>query len=44
MMTYWIRAGLTIALALFLLVVLFWALGKLGDSIGQIWDLFKASA
>jgi len=44
MMTYWIRAGLTVALTLFLLVVLFWALGKLGDSIGQVWDLFKAGA
>jgi transcriptional regulator with XRE-family HTH domain len=44
MMTYWIRAALTVAFAMFLLVVLFWALGKLGDSIGEVWDLVKAGS
>jgi hypothetical protein len=44
MMTYWVRAALTVALAVFLLIVLFWALGNLGDSIGEVWDLFKAGA
>jgi transcriptional regulator with XRE-family HTH domain len=44
MMTYWIRAALTVALTMLLLVVLFWALGKLGDSIGEVWALIKAGA
>jgi hypothetical protein len=44
MMTYWIRTALTVAFTVFLLVVLFWALGRLGDSVGEVWDLFKASA
>jgi transcriptional regulator with XRE-family HTH domain len=44
MMTYWIRAALTVALAMFLVIVLFWALGNLGDSIGEVWDLFKAAS
>jgi transcriptional regulator with XRE-family HTH domain len=44
MMTYWIRAALTVALTMFLLVVLFWALGKLGDSVGEVWALIKAGA
>jgi transcriptional regulator with XRE-family HTH domain len=44
MMTYWIRAALTVAFALFLVIVLFWALGNLGDSIGEVWDLFKAAS
>jgi hypothetical protein len=43
MITYWIRAALTVALVMFLLVVLFWALGKLGDSVGEVWALFKAN-
>ena len=44
MITYWIRAALTVALVMFLLVVLFWSLGKLGDSIGEVWALFKAGS
>ena len=44
MITYWIRAAMTVAFSMFLLVVLFWALGRLGDSIGEVWDLFKAAA
>ena len=44
MMTYWIRTALTVAFTMFLLVILFWALGNLGDSIGEVWDLFKAGA
>ena len=44
MMTYWIRAAMTVALTVFLLIVLFWALGRLGDSIGEVWDIFKAGA
>ncbi|MGZ5393876.1 MAG: helix-turn-helix domain-containing protein [Mycobacterium sp.] len=44
MMTYWIRAALTVAFTMFLLVVLFWALGKLGDSIGEVWALIKAGS
>jgi transcriptional regulator with XRE-family HTH domain len=44
MMTYWIRAALTVALTMFLVIVLFWALGNLGDSIGEVWDLFKAAS
>jgi transcriptional regulator with XRE-family HTH domain len=44
MITYWIRTALTVAFAMFLLVVLFWALGKLGDSVGELWDLIKAGA
>ncbi len=44
MMTYWIRAALTVAFAVFLVIVLFWALGRLGDSIGEVWEIFKAGA
>jgi len=44
MMTYWIRAALTVAMAAFLLIVLFWALGRLGESIGEVWDIFKAGS
>ncbi len=44
MITYWIRTALTVAFAMFLLVVLFWALGKLGDSVGELWELIKAGA
>jgi hypothetical protein len=44
MMTYWIRAALTVAVTMFLVIVLFWALGNLGDSIGEVWDLFKATS
>lgn len=44
MMTYWIRAALTVALTMFLVIVLFWALGNLSDSIGEVWDLFKAAS
>ena len=44
MMTYWIRAALTVAFAMFLVIVLFWALGNLTDSIGEVWDLFKAAS
>jgi hypothetical protein len=42
MITYWIRAALTVALAMFLLIVLFWALGRLGESVGEVWDIFKS--
>lgn len=44
MMTYWIRAALTVAFVVFLLIVLFWALGNLGDAIGEVWDIFKAGS
>lgn len=44
MTTYWIRAALTVAVTMFLVIVLFWALGNLGDSIGEVWDLFKATS
>ena len=44
MTTYWIRAALTVAFAMFLVIVLFWALGNLTDSIGEVWDLFKAAS
>lgn len=44
MMTYWIRAALTVALTVFLLVVLFWAMGQLGDSLGEVWEVFKSGA
>ena len=44
MMTYWIRAALTVALTMFLLIVLFWALGNLSDSVGEVWDLIKTAS
>jgi transcriptional regulator with XRE-family HTH domain len=44
MMTYWIRAALTVAFTVFLLIVLFWALGRLGDSLGEVWEIFKTGA
>lgn len=44
MMTYWIRAAMTVAFAVFLLIVFFWALGRLGDAIGEVWEIFKAGA
>lgn len=44
MTTYWIRAALTVAFTALLLVVLFWALGRLGDSIGEVWEIFKSGA
>jgi len=42
MMTYWVRTVATVAFGVFLIVVLFWALARLGDSIGEVWDLFQA--
>ena len=33
-----------VAMAAFLLIVLFWALGRLGESIGEVWDIFKAGS
>ncbi len=44
MVTYWIRAALTVAFSVFLLVVLLWALSRLGDSVGEVWDIFEAGA
>jgi transcriptional regulator with XRE-family HTH domain len=44
MITYWIRAALTVAFAVFLLIVLFWALGRLGESAGEVWEIFKTGA
>jgi transcriptional regulator with XRE-family HTH domain len=44
MMTYWVRSALTVALAVFLLIVLFWALGQLSDSLGEVWEIFKSGS
>ena len=42
--TYWVRTALTVAFFVFLLIVLFWAFGRLGDSMGEVSDLFKAAS
>lgn len=44
MRTYWVRAALTVAFTIFLLIVLLWAFGRLGDSIGEVWEVFKTGA
>ncbi len=44
MATYWVRTALTVAIGLFLLIVLIWAMGNLGDSLSGVWELFKSSS
>lgn len=40
----WVRGGLTAAALIFIVIVLFWALGELFDALRQVWDSFGSGA